>query len=234
MFVFAAVGLPGVGPLTVQAADEKPAAAAAEFVPPSDARPAKRVGGVAIRCPVDAELYVSVLAPLEAAGSTTREQPTIYWYLSKPTDKPIEIAITDLKDKSNIVLDATLDNGVGKPGVQKLDHATHKAKLEPDGEYEVAIAVITDDTTRSKNAHAVCRIKCLKPGTIPAPPKDAKKPELAVFYAKRGVWFDYIATLLDAIHENPNDKTLLPRLGASLKKEKLIWKEDGNIDELVK
>src|SRR4051812_7190967 len=51
----------------------------AEFVPPADAKPAKRVGGVAIRCPVDADLYVSVLAPLEAAGVTTRAQPVVYW-----------------------------------------------------------------------------------------------------------------------------------------------------------
>jgi hypothetical protein len=48
------------------------------------------------------------------------------------------------------------------------------------------------------------------------------------------VWFDYVAALLDAVHAAPNDKSLLVRLGGSLKRENLIWKEDGNIDELVK
>jgi hypothetical protein len=47
------------------------------------------------------------------------------------------------------------------------------------------------------------------------------------------LWFDYIAALLDAVGADPSDKSLLARLGGSLKKEKLIWKADGNIDELV-
>src|SRR5688572_19448877 len=74
--------------------------APAEFVPPAGAKPAKRMGGTANRCSEDPKLYVSVLAPADTVGFTAREQPVLYWYLSKATSDPVEIAITDLRDKS--------------------------------------------------------------------------------------------------------------------------------------
>ena len=207
--------------------------APSEFVPPPDAKAAQRVGGFASRCSDDPALYASVLAPATTVGVTTSEQPTLYWYLSKATKDPVEIAINDLHDKANPVLELSLD-GVAEAGLQKLDLAKHDVRLAPGGEYELVIEVITSEDAGSKNATAVCRIArppAGRAGADAAPPAGLSKPDLAAFLATRGAWFDYIAALLAAVDENPTDKSLLARLGASLKREKLIWKEDGNIDE---
>ena len=55
----------------------------------------------------------------------------------------------------------------------------------------------------------------------------------SVHFARQGLWYDYLGALLEAVDAAPDDKALLARLGGSLKREKLIWKADGNIDELV-
>lgn len=216
-------------------AEEKapPGGAPSEFVPPSGAKAAQRVGGFASRCSDDPALYASVLAPAATVGVATSEQPTLYWYLSKATKDPVEIAINDLNDKANPVLELSLD-GVAEAGLQKLDLAKHGARLAPGGEYELVIEVITSEDAGSRNATAVCRIARPPAGRAPAeaaPPAGLSKPDVAAFHAKRGAWFDYIAALLAAVNENPKDKSLLTRLGASLKREKLIWNEDGSIDE---
>jgi hypothetical protein len=208
---------------------------APEFVPVDSAKPARRVGGAAVRCSEDPNLYVSVLAPANHVGYTASEQPVIYWYLSKATKDPVEIAITNLKNKGDAVLELELEEGVAKAGVQKLDLAAQKVRLAPGGEYELVIEVVTSNAAASRNASAVCRIARLAADqTAATPPASTSKSDLAAFYAKQGLWFDYVAALLDAVHAAPTDKSLLVRLGGSLKAEKLIWKEDGNIDELAK
>src|SRR5687768_16247726 len=82
----AALAAPPAGEAKAPAAD-----AAAEFVAPPDAKAAKRLGGFATRCTDDPDLYVSVLAPAQTVGIAATEQPTVYWYVSKATDDPVEI-----------------------------------------------------------------------------------------------------------------------------------------------
>jgi hypothetical protein len=136
------------------AAPESPSA---EFVQPAGAKSARRVGGAAVRCSEDPNLYVSVLAPAHRVGYTASEQPVVYWYLSKATRDPIEIAVTDLKNKANTVLEIELEKGVAKPGVQKLDLAAHKARLAPGAEYELVIEVVTStDAAQVRPRRVLC------------------------------------------------------------------------------
>src|SRR5262245_45491087 len=91
-----------------------------DFVPPAGALPASRTGGASRDASFKAgSATVSILAPADTIGLTTREKPVIYWYLSADTKDPIDIAINSAKNLGNPVVETTL-KGPHKAGVHKL------------------------------------------------------------------------------------------------------------------
>src|SRR6185436_10829842 len=79
--------------VVAQADAEKPAAEAATFAyqPPLRGAPATRVGG-GTRSVGTKSVQLSVLAPNET-GYTTRDKPTIYWYVSETINSPVELTL---------------------------------------------------------------------------------------------------------------------------------------------
>src|SRR5687767_2532789 len=77
-----------------QADTEKKANEAATFSykPPLRGAPATRVGG-GTRSLGNQALTLSVLAPNET-GFTTRQNPTVYWYVSEALTSPVELTVT--------------------------------------------------------------------------------------------------------------------------------------------
>lgn len=203
-----------------------------DFVPPSSSLPAQRTGG-ASRSGADVKL--SILAPADSVGTTSREQPVIYWYISGDTDKPIEISVNDTKSKETIA-DTEL-KGPTKAGVHKFDlsQATldgKKVQLKPDASYEVVVTVVNDDKAGSKNPTATCRIQVVaKKDAPPDAAKESDPAKRAAAYGKAGIWFDYLDSLNEAIAAKPNDEALLQKRAKALAKQRLIWKPDGTITE---
>jgi hypothetical protein len=208
----------------------------AEFVPRTGAPPARRTGG-ASRHDGDAGPRVSVLAPANAVGLTGRERPVIYWYLSEPTDAPVEIGI-NRKDKS-AVLELTLEGkreaGFHALDLGKLESDGKPVALEPGVVYDVAIVVAADADNPSKNPSATARVMRVDPAELS---EAARKPatagdpaELASAYAKEGLWLDYVDALNRAVKAKPRDRALLDRRAKALAKEGLVLKPDGALTE---
>lgn len=166
------------------------------YVPPTRGAPARRVGGSSRG--IDDELpNVVVLVP-DHVGLTTMEQPTLYWYLSKPTS--IRIDITLISDAS---IQPVIEAAVGKTlpaGIHAIRLSDYGVTLAPDVEYEWSVALVLNPDERSHDiisAGAIMRV----PATEEQKTRLAgvERGAMGMAYAQQGLWYDAIAMLSESI-----------------------------------
>jgi hypothetical protein len=184
---------------------------------------------------------VYVLAPDSSIGTTTREQPTLYWYISDPTKRKVKLSLTAQSGQGagrfpKPLLMVEL-NGVEKPGIQALDLSTARGvggapvKLEKGGRYRWAVTVAMSDSEPAKNPYAGCFLTRVEAPPALAQAASAKGPEAAAAFAEAGVWYDALAALNRAIEADPNEKSMRDTRRELLASQKLIEDENGNIRE---
>jgi hypothetical protein len=161
---------------------------------------------------ITAEL--SVLAP-DHTGLTTRNQPTLYWYLSKPADARLDVTVIDEQK-----IDPLLEQVIGIPrsgGIQSLDLTTVGARLEPGIEYRWFVSLTPDEKQRSNDIVASGTIKYTAPdAALESRIAQADEVTLAGIYAQDGVWYDAIDSISRAIQRDPSDAGLHARRAALL------------------
>lgn len=175
------------------------------YRPPMRGAPASRVGG-ATRGVGDANLELSVLAP-DHTGLTTKRQPTLYWYLSKPANARLDVTvITDDE------IDPLLETAIGIPesaGIHRLDLASVGTTLKPGIEYRWFVSIIPDEEQRSNDIVASGTIQYTTPDAdLERRVAASDEREQAAIYAENGLWYDAIDSLSRAIEDNPDDASL--------------------------
>jgi Domain of Unknown Function (DUF928) len=189
--------------LVAQADAEKKQAAestAVSYKPPLRGAPATRVGGGTRSIGTQA-LTVNVLAPNET-GFTTRDKPTVYWYVSEPLNTPVELTLTTtepLKDAVPTTLELTLQPPIAQ-GVHALRLGDHGVTLKPGVEYQWFVAVVSNPAQRSSDVVAGGGIKRIE----------------AADAVRDGVWYDAIDQLSQQISANPADARLRQQRAALL------------------
>ena len=205
--------------LVAQAGTEKPANEAATFTykPPLRGAPATRVGG-GTRSVGPRSFTVSVLAPNET-GFTTRDNPTVYWYVSEPLNTPVELTVTTtepLKDATPPVLEITLQPPIAK-GVHALRLADHGVSLKPGVEYQWFVAVVANPAQRSSDVIAGGAITHIADNdAVQARIKRAPQAQWPAVYADSGIWYDAIDQLSQQISATPADARLRRQRAALL------------------
>ncbi len=137
-----------------------------------------RVGGASRGTP-DSDLALSVLAP-ESTGLTTRAQPTLYWYSSKEWSAPLEFTLNDehsIKPLVEMKVNAT------QPGIHAL---RLPYTLNPDVEYQWAIAAIADPDQRASDAIASGAIKRVEPSPALTAQLNQTSPARTTVSLRRG------------------------------------------------
>jgi len=177
------------------------------YRPPMRGAPAARIGG-GTRGIGDMALELVVLAP-DHTGLTTKEQPTLYWYVSQPV--PARLEVTVINDEA---IDPALEEKVddpGRPGIQSIDLAKSGVKLKPGVEYRWFVSAIADPDQRSNDIVASGTIERITPqGALKSQIAGAGADQrtLAGVYAEAGVWYDTIDILSRMIEKSPNDSAL--------------------------
>jgi len=183
------------------------------YRPPMRGAPVARIGG-GTRGIGDMTLELAVLAP-DHTGLTTREQPTLYWYVSEPV--PAKLEVTVINDDA---IDPALEETVATPGhagIQKIDLAKSGTSLEPGLEYRWFVSVVADPGQRSNDIVASGTIQRITPeGELKARLAGADERTLVSIYADEGVWYDAIDGLSRMIEKSPNDSALREQLAALL------------------
>src|SRR5919108_5443556 len=116
------------------------------YVPPRGGAPGGRVGGSTRG--IGAPPTLSALAP-DHTGLTAQEQPSLFWYLSKPTTYPIEVTIRD--DQAIKPLLETRIRGPVQPGMQRVRLADYGVRLSPGVPYRWFVALVVDPDSRSRD-----------------------------------------------------------------------------------
>jgi hypothetical protein len=183
------------------------------YRPPMRGAPAARIGG-GTRGIGDTTLELAVLAP-DHTGLTTKEQPTLYWYVSKAV--PARLEVTVINDAA---IDPALEQEVAAPrqaGIQRIDLAKTDTKLEPGVEYRWFVSAVADPGQRSNDVVASGTIERITPDDVlKRKIAGADEGTLAQIYAEAGVWYDAIDALSRMIDKSPNDSALRSQRAALL------------------
>ncbi|HUG77182.1 MAG TPA: DUF928 domain-containing protein [Burkholderiales bacterium] len=186
------------------------------YKPPLRGAPATRVGG-GTRSLGARLMTLNVIAPNET-GYTTRDKPTIYWYVSEALDKPVELAITStasLQEASTPALEIML-----KPPIEKGFHAVrledHGVALKPGVEYQWVVAVVGNSAQRSGDVIAGGSIKRVEGGAVLERLKLAPRAHWPALYAESGIWYDAIDDLSRLISAEPDNRRLREQRAALL------------------
>ena len=183
------------------------------YRPPMRGAPVARIGG-GTRGIGDMTLELVVLAP-DHTGLTTKEQPTLYWYVSEPV--PTKLEVTVINDEA---IDPALEEVVatpGRAGIQKIELAKSGTRLEPGLEYRWFVSVVADPGQRTNDIVASGTIQRITPeGALKARIAKADERALARIYAEEGVWYDAVDAISRLIEKSPNDAALREQRAALL------------------
>jgi hypothetical protein len=194
--------------------DKKPAAAtvaAPVYKPPLRGAPGGRLGGGTRGAGGD--VYVlSVLAP-DHSGLTLQEEPSLYWYISRPTSLPVEFTIMD-PSTVQPVLEMRIAPPIS-PGVHRIRLSDHGVRLAPDAVYRWYVAIVPDTGRRSRDILAGGTIQRVQPtAELSAKLREARPEEAPFIYAEAGLWYDALAAMSELIDRSPDDTELRQRRAA--------------------
>lgn len=118
------------------------------YQPPRRGAPNIRVGGGTRGLNGDKPV-VHVFAP-NHVGLTISEQPSLSWYISKPSKMKLEILVID-EEGIDPLLELTLDSKDLKKGIQNINLAEHGVKLKPNVKYQWSVVLIAEEGHRSND-----------------------------------------------------------------------------------
>lgn len=185
------------------AASQK-APASIVYRPPLRGAPAARVAG-GTRGLLDALPGIEVLAP-DHCGLTLSEQPTLFWYLSKSVNTPIEITLIEER-VSEPLLELKLARA--EAGLHALRLAEQGLRLKPGVQYQWLVALLVDPRQRSKDILSSALIRRVEPDAgLSSRMLRGNPDERLHVLAEAGIWYDLVDTLSTRIAEQPQDTQL--------------------------
>ena len=175
------------------------------YKPPKRGKPGNRVGGGTRGQGGDIP-PLAALVP-DHTGLTTKNQPSLYWFLAKPTTNRIEFTISN-EQGINPLLEIRLTNQDRK-GIQCIHLSDYGLKLLPEIEYQWFVALVPDPDSRSKDSVAGGTIKHITPSKILIQKLSTVGiMEIPLIYADEGIWYDALSAICELIKTHPNDKNL--------------------------
>ena len=213
--------------IVVQSKTTKPPPLPA-YQPPRRGAPGGRIGG-ATRGPVQDLPVLYALAP-DHLGLTIASQPTLYWYMSKPSDYPLELTIMDengVQPETETIIPSPTQGGVHHVALEDLSLSLEKGKA-----YQWFVTLVVDPERRSNDVIAGGRIELIDtPSQVIDSAPQTSAEDLTKLYAEAGLWYDAIQSISREIDSQPHNgalkhirSTLLKQVGLD---ELSQWDEKG-------
>ena len=172
------------------------------YQPPLRGAPGGRVGGGTRG--IGTELIaLFALAPNHVA-LTVQEQPTLYWYLSKPAKYPIELTI--IIEKGTHPLLETRIPLPSQPGIYPLRLSDFDIRLATGAQYRWLLTLVPDPSRRSRDIVAGAIIERVKaPETLRSRLLKARREEIPHVYAGAGMWYDAFMAISNLVADTPDN-----------------------------
>ncbi|MDH5473278.1 MAG: DUF928 domain-containing protein [Gammaproteobacteria bacterium] len=176
------------------------------YQPPRRGAPGLTVGG-GTRGVMGDKPAIHALAP-NHTGFTASEQPTLSWYMSKPSSMRFEFMLID-DEGTEPLLELTLDAAQLKRGIQSLNLADHGVKLKPGVQYQWSVSLIPEESNRSNDivSGGIIERQTLE-DSLELKLNKANPTEDVFIYAEEGYWYDAIASLTKLIEKDPGNELL--------------------------
>jgi hypothetical protein len=199
-------GLLGVSAPLLLRADGPPARIV--FPPPPAGAPTLRHDDDRGRGAQDDLPMLFVLCPRDL-GLTTLEMPSLFWYVSGPTDASVKITLSDDADVDPVL--RLTPAGVHAAGIQRLDLAARGVRLDREVQYQFAVALLGARDARSpaRQAFASGVIKRVRPGeSLRERLEKADRAARPAILAGARIWYDALMSLSDLIEADPGNPDL--------------------------
>jgi len=175
------------------------------YTPPKLGAPSNRAAGgtrgVDLNRPV-----LSVLVP-EHTGLTIHAQPTLYWYVSQPINRPISVKIIS-DSLSTPLLNTTILPPI-PAGIQTVPLAQYATHLVTGVPYQWGLELATDPAQPSPPLWSSGAIERKAPSPeFLAKLNQAVPSDLPALYATEGLWYDALDSLSAFIQAAPDDRSL--------------------------
>lgn len=172
------------------------------YQPPLRGAPGGRVGG-GTRGIGEELIALFALAPNHVA-LTVQEQPTLYWYLSKPAKHAIELTIIVEKD-THPVLETRIPLP-SQPGIYPLRLSDFDIRLATGTQYRWFLVLVPDPNRRSRDIVAGAIIeRVATPETLRSRLLKASREEIPHVYAGAGMWYDAFMAISNLIADTPDN-----------------------------
>ncbi len=166
------------------------------YRPPLRGAPTRRVGG-ATRGIGDEDIFVTVLAP-KITGLTSRESPTLYWFVSRVPTGQVEFVLIRhgrIEPVAKLTLATPTAGGIAKVSLAEIG-----VRLEPGITYEWSIALVKDPLNRSSDIVTSGTLLRKAPdGALHSRLKAADEEDKFALYGEAGYWYDAIELASEAI-----------------------------------
>lgn len=147
-----------------------------------------------------------ILLTPDHVARTVQATPSVFWYQSRADEVKGVLTVTRPGEPEPVLEVEIAGNVVG---IQRLDFAKYEAKLEPDVEYRVSVALKYNDDNPADNPFSQGVIQRIEPPRqlVTQLLNKADKIDRAFVFASEGIWFDALTAISDQI-EATQDPTL--------------------------
>jgi len=165
---------------------------------------------------------LTAIVPVSGVGETIAAEPTVFWYIPKTLSDfdrdalspAMEFLLIDASKQTVLSVKYPLaksDNGiVGSPGIMSFSVA-HPQPVKFGEEYHWEVSLICDSTSTDRSCDMFVEggFKRVKPDpTLAQHLLQATPYERVAIYAKAGLWYETVESLLELRRKYPNDKNL--------------------------
>ena len=135
-------------------------------------------------------------------GLTSQEQPALFWYLSKTTNDPLDVMISE-EGNLRVLLDVRLLAPL-QAGIHQLRLEDYGIGLIPDVSYQWTVRIMSSQSSGNLTASGVIQriasSSSLSSSSLSNPPQS---------YAQNGLWYDAFSALSGLIQGNPGNSELV-------------------------
>jgi hypothetical protein len=191
------------GPALAQVSDDQTPsveqtdrAAGPVYRPPLRGAPEGRVGGGSRSAAATATTLpnIELVAPANHSGFTADRQPTLYFFVPRPVQWPMQFTIR-APLRPSPVLEVTVP-APRTGGLYALPLSSYGVSLQPGVVYTWSISVLLDPQAWSRNIVASAPIVC--DPTLARSSSGAIDPaQRAAYFAEMGLWYDAITAAVE-------------------------------------
>lgn len=174
------------------------------YVPPDRGAPEVRVSG-GTRGDRNDGLQIDVLAPPQT-GLTVQEQPTLYWYSSRPISVGMRVSIV-VDDTNKTVLNAAIHDPTPE-GVHAFALQGTPVRLALNADYQWSVTAELSPTEPSRNIIASGMIRRVAQPGVPSSTSPRASAETCAEYARLGLWYDALDAISTSVRDAPRDGNL--------------------------